>query len=440
MRAPNRRDALRLLAMAPLALAAGADPLPPIRDQGIGGTGARPSHPPGDGSDAEGDRGLGGTGVIGTIRQFGSIVVNDLRITYPPDVAVRIDGRPAAVSDLRIGHVVRVVARETGGTLGTQRIDVTSEVVGPVEAVRKGGLTVLGQRVALSTTHRAEWTIGDRVAVSGLRRPDGVVVASLVERRSDGPARVAGPVRRGPNGTPMIGDLRLVGVDAGQIGRRAVVTGAPAGSSLTVAGIEDSRALFVPGLRRVSIEAYVGRDARGLQIGSGHAITGWPDPGLPRRGSVRAVVIAEPSRDGRLRVESLRVDRRGTERSGSEADPERGSRPRSEGRGFEGRGVEDRGIEGRGLEGRGLDGRGLEGRGLDGRLPGGQPGGAPRFDIDTRSPPGSEHARPGGGFGGAPGGGFERPGGFGRGPGGGPEGPGGFGGGPGRGPGGPGGR
>ncbi|PJI51852.1 hypothetical protein CTI14_52480, partial [Methylobacterium radiotolerans] len=43
----------------------------------------------------EGDRGIGGTGVIGTIRRFGSIVVNDLRIAYPPEVEVRIDGTAA---------------------------------------------------------------------------------------------------------------------------------------------------------------------------------------------------------------------------------------------------------------------------------------------------------------------------------------------------------
>ena len=43
----------------------------------------------------EGDRGIGGTGVIGTIRRFGSIVVNDLRIAYPEDVQVHIDGTPA---------------------------------------------------------------------------------------------------------------------------------------------------------------------------------------------------------------------------------------------------------------------------------------------------------------------------------------------------------
>ena len=88
------------------------------RDHGIGGTGMMRTDEPRDGSLGEGDRGIGGTGVIGTIRRFGSIIVNDLRITYPQDVPVRIDGRPAALSDLRIGHVVRVVALETGGILG----------------------------------------------------------------------------------------------------------------------------------------------------------------------------------------------------------------------------------------------------------------------------------------------------------------------------------
>ncbi|MGU3359770.1 DUF5666 domain-containing protein [Methylobacterium sp. M6A4_1b] len=420
MRAPNRRDALRLLASAPFALAASADPLPPIRDQGIGGTGARPSPPPGDGPNGEGDRGLGGTGVIGTIRKFGSIIVNDLRITYPKDVQVRIDGRPATAGDLRIGHVVRVVALQADSTLSTSRIDVTSEVVGPVEAIRPGGLTVLGQHVALPPAQRDGWTVGERVAVSGLRRPDGVVVASLVERRPEGPARVAGLVRRGPDGTPMIGALRLLGADAGQVGRRAIVSGDPAGAGLTVTGLEEARALFVPGLRRVSIEAYVGRNGQGLQLGSGFDVAGRSDPGLPRRGSVRAIVTAGPSRDGRLSVESLRIDARGSEHPGLRDGTDRGSLPRLDGRG----------SEGGGLQGRGSQGHGVDGRGLDGRVPGGQTGGAPRFDIDTRAPAGAERGRPGGGYGGGPGG-FERPGGFGRGP----DGSGGFGGGPGRGPG-----
>ncbi|KMO10044.1 hypothetical protein QR78_30955, partial [Methylobacterium indicum] len=85
----SRRGLLRLLsgigwlAAAGPAGAAGDK----ILDQGIGGTGIRP------GPDDEGDRGIGGTGVVGTIRGFGSIIVNDLRIAYPPEVRVTIDGR-----------------------------------------------------------------------------------------------------------------------------------------------------------------------------------------------------------------------------------------------------------------------------------------------------------------------------------------------------------
>lgn len=231
MRAPTRRDALRLLGMTPFALAAQADPLPPIRDQGIGGTGARPNPVPGDATDETGDRGIGGTGVIGTIRRFGSIVVNDLRISYPKDVAVRIDGAPASVSDLKIGHVVRVVARTDGAGLSTRRIDVLSEVVGPVEAIgegtgrTKGAMTVLGQRVVMPAGSVARWKPGDRVAVSGLRRPDGVVVASLIEARGAGSAQVTGPIRRSAAGAPMIGNLTLDGIDGDRIGQRVTVTG-----------------------------------------------------------------------------------------------------------------------------------------------------------------------------------------------------------------------
>ena len=46
---------------------------------------------------------------------------------------MRIDGAAARAADLKIGQVVQVVARPDGGGLSTRRIDVTSEVVGPVE-------------------------------------------------------------------------------------------------------------------------------------------------------------------------------------------------------------------------------------------------------------------------------------------------------------------
>ena len=84
------------------------------------------------------------------------------------------------------------------------------------------------------------WKIGDRVAVAGLRRPDGVVVASLIEARGAGPAQVAGPVRQGADGHLRIASLRLVGAEPGLAGSRALVTGTPEGGALKVAGAAEA--------------------------------------------------------------------------------------------------------------------------------------------------------------------------------------------------------
>lgn len=311
---PNRRFVLRLLAgaaaIAPGTLLPGtARPQDAPRDQGIGGTGMMRTDDPRQPPLGEGDRGIGGTGVIGTIRRFGSIVVNDLRIAYPGDVAVRIDGDPAKAADLRIGHVVHVVARPEAGGLATRRIDVESEVVGPVDSVAPGRMIVLGQRIS-TTGLPGDWTPGTRVAVSGLRRPDGVIVASRIEPRGAGPSRVAGPVRRGSDGALRIGDLRLEGATALPPGKRALVTGEAAGNVLRVTNAAQAGLPFPPGLRQVSIEAYVGRAGTGLDLGSGLLAVGRADPLVPRRGSVRAVVNASLAPDGGLTVERLRVENR----------------------------------------------------------------------------------------------------------------------------------
>ncbi len=288
---PDRRFVLRLLAGAATLLPTSVRPQEAPRDQGIGGTGMMRTDAPRETPLGEGDRGIGGTGVIGTIRRFGSIIVNDLRIAYPPEVEVRIDGAAAKAADLKIGHVVHVVARPEGGGLATRRIDVTSEVVGPVEASAPGRMIVLGQRVSTAGL-TGDWKPGTRVAVSGLRRPDGVIVASLVEPRDAGPDRVAGPVRRGADGALLIGALRLTGADALPPGKRALVTGSAADGVLHTTNAAQIGLPFPPGLKQVSIEAYIGRAGAGLDIGSGYRVTGRPGAKVPRQGSVRAVLTA----------------------------------------------------------------------------------------------------------------------------------------------------
>ncbi len=423
MDAFTRRAILRLFTSlsATLLPALGrAAPEPAIRDQGIGGTGARPDSEKDDAPLGGGDRGIGGTGVIGTIRRFGSIVVNDLRIAYPADVGVHIDGAPAKASDLKIGQVVRVVAQAAGGGLTTRRIDVTSEVVGPVEAAGKDRLTVLGQRVSTSGLG-GSWPVGARVAVSGLRRPDGVVVASLIESRPSGPDRIAGPVRRGADGAMLIGGLRIEGASLAFVGQRAVFTGVLTDGALRVTSASQAGASFAQGLKQVSIEAYIGRKGARLALGSGIGVAGRASAAVPSRGSVRAILTADVAHDGQLSLERLHIDQRTApglpERAPGALDGRDG--PVGPGRNEH---MPDRFGPRDGLPGVGPDRQGgsLSPRGLD---------------LDTRGMPGE---RPGGfgggpapgGFGGGPGGGFGGPGGGGPGPGPGPGGgPGGFGGG-----------
>jgi hypothetical protein len=258
-----------------------------LEDRGIGGTGVVPTDP-------DGDRGIGGTGVMGTIRGFGSIIVNGLRVTYAPDVPVQIDGQPRAISDLKIGQVVRVAAENRNGALRTDRIDVVSEVVGTIEVTSGKTLKVLGQTVSTEKLNGAQqWRRGERVAVFGLRRPDGIIVASLIEPRAAGPDRVAGRVSKLRDGSLRIGSLRLAGVTPEFAGTRVVLEGTHSRGILEVTRVARERELLGP-VRQVSIEAYVERTRNGLRLGSGLEVVGKASVTLRRAdGGIRSKRKAE---------------------------------------------------------------------------------------------------------------------------------------------------
>jgi hypothetical protein len=229
-------------------------------DQGIGGTGIRR----GD------DHGIGGTGIVGVIQRFGSIFVNGERIAFAPDVPVTIDGETASANALRIGQLARVVAQRQGNGWSTYRINVVSEAIGPIEAVNAEGMTVLGQKVV--SAGRETWRRpGTHVAVFGLRRTDGAIVASLVEPRRGTVSRVLGLLERDRDGL-RIGALRVDGADAGLVGQRVHLEGPVAQGLMRVSRALPDDFSDLPGVSRLLVEAYVRRDAgANLKVGSGFA-------------------------------------------------------------------------------------------------------------------------------------------------------------------------
>ena len=261
-------------------------------DHGIGGTGIKR----GD------DHGIGGTGIVGVIQRFGSIYVNGERISYAADVPVRIDGTPASAKALRIGHVARVVAeRQANGMLSTGRIEAVSEVIGPIETIKSGEMAVLGQKVIWAG--RDSWLRpGSYVAVSGLRRTDGGIVASLVQQRHDTTARVNGPLERDRDSV-RIGGLRIAGADAALVGQRVQAEGHFAQGALQVSRAKADDFSDLAGASRLSIEAYVRRVGSNLQLGSGYVAH--DGSRFEPANDTRVVVNATIDGSRALRVESV---------------------------------------------------------------------------------------------------------------------------------------
>jgi hypothetical protein len=168
---------------------------------------------------------------------------------------------------------------------------------------------VLGQLI--ETPDASRWNLGDRVAVFGQRRPDGTVVASLVERRDTGPTKVAGPVRPAPDGGVAIGGLRLAGVDASLVGRRVVAEGAATTSGFAVAHARTESVDFGPEVRRLSVEAYVARQDGRVIAGSGLDIAGTLPARLSSPEGGLAVMSGRRDGEGRIRVEGVRVQQPG---------------------------------------------------------------------------------------------------------------------------------
>lgn len=236
---PDGADPAALGPAADRGIGGTGGPAPRLADRGMGGTGRMADRGLGGtgqvadrgmgGTGRQADRGIGGTGIVGIVTGFASLCVNGLEVGLDTRAPVDVDGINAGTDALRAGQVVAVAAGPNGAAT---KISIRHEVSGPVEAVLSadpGLFVVSGQRVRASsqTIGSAVVTAGTWVAVSGLRGPDGDVIASRIDARAPGTVIVHGPLIAA-DGVRSVGGLKLPGASGGETlaGTYVFVTGA----------------------------------------------------------------------------------------------------------------------------------------------------------------------------------------------------------------------
>ncbi|MEM6946348.1 MAG: DUF5666 domain-containing protein [Pseudomonadota bacterium] len=154
--------------------------------------------------------GIGGTGIVGTLTELGSIVVNGLRIELDDRTAISDAFGPLAADSLTPGLSLTVEAeREVeDGPLIARRVQVTRPVIGTVTG-SGNDLRVAGVPVRL-LPGVAQPAPGSRVAVSGLWNGT-TVVASRLDPAGSGPDILAGDVGLASGGIPLVGGRPILG-------------------------------------------------------------------------------------------------------------------------------------------------------------------------------------------------------------------------------------
>ncbi len=208
-----------------------------------------------DGDDDAGG-GIGGTGIVGVITEFGSIVVNGINVEVAPDTPVRQDRELAGADDLRVGQVVMIQAGGRRDMLLSWMIDIRREVVGPITDLRlaDGRMSVMHQPVVLDehALIDVEPVRDLMVAVSGFRLIDRTIVATRIESvPSSAKAHLYGRYRGSGEGVEVDGvAVDGMAVSPDLAGREVFVKGVWADNKLRPVQLEVQPAIPFNGLTR----------------------------------------------------------------------------------------------------------------------------------------------------------------------------------------------
>lgn len=204
--------------------------------------------------------GIGGTGIVGLMTDFGSLVVNGLTVELTGRTLIRTAFGRVDEQAIAIGVPLTVFARRSRGRLVASWIMITYPLVGTARLDRDGNYRVNGVRVVPEPGHLGRVRYGGRVAVSGVWARDRVV-ASRIDPAPDGADLIGGIVMHGGAGPMTLGGVPL-SIPAGSFPPRS-------GSYQNAIGRYDGEVFRLirtaggrfshgaTGLRQLSVEGYL---------------------------------------------------------------------------------------------------------------------------------------------------------------------------------------
>ena len=207
--------------------------------------------------------GLGGTGIVGTLMGFGSLLVNGLRVETDASTAYSSTLGAFDPQTLAIGQTLTIEAATEGAGLVAKRVHVTYPVVGRAEVLAGAGrLRVAGIDVVAEPDGMTAVRPGTRVLVSGVWRDD-VVVAGRIDPAPDvSTSAIAGAVRRDPRtGRLSLGGRPLqlaAGIETPEDGSFVTVRGRALGNRFVADELVPGRFTGAAGpLVRLSVDGYL---------------------------------------------------------------------------------------------------------------------------------------------------------------------------------------
>lgn len=214
--------------------------------------------------------GIGGTGIVGILSDFGSLLVAGLKVETRGRTRVASPLGSLSLGDLAIGQSLTIEAEARQGGIFATRVTTAPQLIGHVDRARHGGafsvngVDVMAEAGLVGIAKRPER--GARVEIHGAWR-GARVSASRIAPVSDGPDLVSGTV-----GSSRIGSVRVQGGTLPEKGSFATAVGRFAGGGLRADDLLEGR--FTGGLDQLAVEGFLEPDATapGLRVaGLGHS-------------------------------------------------------------------------------------------------------------------------------------------------------------------------